>query len=76
MLVQKNTELILKAYVDVDYVQATMDRRSTIGYCIFFGGNFVTWKSKKQNVAERSNAKSEFRAMTQKIYITVMVKLA
>jgi len=34
---------------------------------MFLGGNLVTWKSEKQNMVVRSNAKVEFRIMDQGI---------
>ena len=34
---------------------------------MFVGGNLVSWKSKKQSVVSRSNAKVEYRAMTQSV---------
>ena len=51
--------------MDADWAGSKEDRSSTLGYCVFVGGNLVAWKSKKQSFVSRSSAKSEYRAMTQ-----------
>ena len=61
---RKNGHTSISAYTDVDWVGCPIDRRSTAGYCIFVGGNLVTWKSKKQNVVAKSSAEAEYRAMS------------
>ncbi|RVW40158.1 Retrovirus-related Pol polyprotein from transposon RE1 [Vitis vinifera] len=55
----------IECFSDADWAGSKFDRRSTIGYCVFFGGNLVAWKSKKQSVVSRSSAESEYRAMAQ-----------
>jgi len=32
---------------DLGYAGDRGDRKSTMGYCTFVGGNLVTWRSKK-----------------------------
>ncbi|KAL5725033.1 Beta-galactosidase 8 [Ranunculus cassubicifolius] len=63
VLYRVNGHLNVEGYTDADWAGSHSDRRSTTGYCTFFGGNLVTWKSKKQNVVARSSAESEYRAM-------------
>ncbi|RDX79274.1 Copia protein, partial [Mucuna pruriens] len=67
LLLRKEGTLSMKIYTDADYTGSIMDRRFTFGYCMFLGGNLVTWTSKKQNVVARSSAEAEFQAMTHNI---------
>ncbi|KAM7509738.1 hypothetical protein LguiB_008613 [Lonicera macranthoides] len=57
----------IEGFSDADWAGSKVDRKSTSGYCIFVGGNLVSWKSKKQNVVARSSAESEYRAMAQSV---------
>ncbi|CAL8992442.1 unnamed protein product [Prunus brigantina] len=42
LLFKKNGYLDLEGYTDVDYAGNITDRRSTLGYFTFVGGNLVT----------------------------------
>ena len=63
----KKGGLTLEAYNDTDYAGSIVDKRSTLGYCTFLGGNLVIGRSKKQNVVAESSAEAEFRAMALEI---------
>lgn len=41
-----HTEII--GYSDADWAGDASDRRSKLGYCIFIGGNLISWKNKMQ----------------------------
>lgn len=53
----------LEGFVEADYARYRNDRRSTGGYCVYFGGNLVIWNSKKQSLVSRSSAELEYRAL-------------
>ena len=40
-------------------------RGSISRYCVFFRGNPISWKSKKQSIVSRSSAESEYITMAQ-----------
>ena len=42
-----HSHLRTEAFTDSNRAASPSIRMSTIGYCIFLGGNLVTWKSKK-----------------------------
>ncbi|KAK8935861.1 hypothetical protein KSP39_PZI014010 [Platanthera zijinensis] len=63
ILYSKTGHLRVEAWTDTDYAGSVYDRRSTSGYCMFLGGNLVTWRSKKKSVVSRSSAEAEYKAM-------------
>jgi hypothetical protein len=63
ILYKPNGHLRVEGFTDANWAGSSSDRRSTTGYCTFFGGNLVTWKSKKHTVVARSSAKAKYKAM-------------
>ena len=60
----------IECFSDADRVGSKEYKRFTSGYCVycvFVGGNLVSWKSKKQSVVSRSSAESEYRTMIQAV---------
>ena len=55
----------IECFSDIDWAGSKEDRRSTLGYYVFVGGNLVSWKSKKQSVVSWSSVESKYRAMAQ-----------
>lgn len=62
IMFRNNGGMTLEAYSDANYAGSPMHRQSTSVYCMFLGGNLVTWRSKKQNVVARSSVEAKFRA--------------
>jgi len=64
VMYKKYGHVCIFRYSDSDYAGDKGDRKFTTGYCIFVGGNLVTWKSKKQDVISKSSTEAEYRVMT------------
>uniref|UniRef100_A0A2N9G1B4 Uncharacterized protein n=1 Tax=Fagus sylvatica TaxID=28930 RepID=A0A2N9G1B4_FAGSY len=53
----------LLAYSNADWAECPNTRRSISGYAVYFGGNLVSWSSKKQPTVSQSSCESEYQAL-------------
>ena len=51
ILYKKHGHTRIEFFFYVDWAGSKEDRRSILRHCVFFGGNLISWKNKKQNVA-------------------------
>ncbi|XP_028084712.1 uncharacterized protein LOC114285834 [Camellia sinensis] len=51
--------LTLNAFSDSDWAGNALDRRSTTGFCVFLGPNWISWSSKKQPTVSRSSTETK-----------------
>lgn len=61
--IQKCSHPRISAMCDADWAADPTDRRSTSGFCVFFGPNLVSWQSKKQSVVSRSSTEAGYRVL-------------
>ena len=65
---------ILEAYTDSDYGGSVVDSQCSGGYCTYFSGNLITWRSKKQREVCLSTAEAEFRALLEGICEVIWIQ--
>jgi hypothetical protein len=56
--------MTVTGFSDANLASNHIDRRSKSGYCMFIGGNLVTWRSKKHNVVAHSSVEAKYCAIT------------
>ncbi|GJV01464.1 ribonuclease H-like domain-containing protein [Tanacetum coccineum] len=64
----------LIAYSDTDWVGCPSTRRSTSGYCVFFGNNLLSWSSKRQPTLSRSSVEAEHRGVANAVAETAWLR--
>nr|GEW07072.1 retrotransposon protein, putative, unclassified [Tanacetum cinerariifolium] len=64
----------LVAYSDADWAGCPTTRRSTSGYCVFFGNNLLFWSSKRQPMVSRSSAEAEYRGVANVVAKTCWLR--
>ena len=74
LLYENRRHLQVDVFTDANWAGSVIDRRSTLGYCTFVGGNLVAWRSKKQNVVARSSVEAEFRVVAHDICEVLWIK--
>ncbi|XP_016734222.1 secreted RxLR effector protein 161-like [Gossypium hirsutum] len=67
-------KLLLERYSDTSWASDADNRRSTSGFCVFLGGNPISWSSRKQSVVSRSTAEAEYKSLAQVTAELVWVK--
>ena len=53
----------ITAYTDTDGAGCPDTRRSTSGFCVFFGDALISWSSKRQPTVSRSSTEAEYRGI-------------
>ncbi|KAK5793532.1 hypothetical protein PVK06_034682 [Gossypium arboreum] len=63
LVFRRSERLSLVGYADANWGLDFDDRRSTTGFCVYYGHTPISWCSKKQQVVSRSTAEAEYRSL-------------
>nr|GEW85305.1 hypothetical protein [Tanacetum cinerariifolium] len=57
-----------------DWAGCPSTRRSTSGYCVFWGDNLLSWSSKRQQTISRFSAEAEYRSVANVVVETAWLR--
>lgn len=60
LILRQPSSFSVQAFADAGWASDPDERHSTSSLCVFFGGNLITWGSKKQHTVSRSSTEAEF----------------
>ncbi|XP_022003737.1 uncharacterized mitochondrial protein AtMg00810-like [Helianthus annuus] len=60
LTLEPSSSVTMTAYTDADWAGCPDTRRSTSGYCVYFGPTLLSWSSKRQPTVSRSSAEAEY----------------
>jgi len=63
LIIQPSPTTNVRAFSDADWGSDVDDRKSTIGYCVYYGLNLIAWSSHKQRVVSHSSTEAEYRSI-------------
>lgn len=64
LLLHPSSSTTVEVFSDVDWVGDALDRRSHGGFVVYYGGNIVSWRLKKQATVARSSTEAEYKSLT------------
>ena len=70
----KNQKLTLTAYSDADWAGCPTTRRSTSGFCVFLGDNFLSSSAKRQPTVSHSSAEAEYKGVANAVAETCWLR--
>nr|GEX31500.1 Gag/Pol polyprotein [Tanacetum cinerariifolium] len=62
-----NLDISLEAFSDADWAGDLDDRRSTGGFAIYLGSNFISWTVRKQRTVSRSSTEVKYKVLADTV---------